>query len=68
MEKDKKKKKKKTCSIHYFDGKRTLHGTAAFIKLASDMGGPDAFMQDIAVKAVKVAIEEYNQPKLKIIK
>lgn len=65
---EKEKKRKKTCSIHYFDGKKTLHGTAAFIKLASDMGGPDAFMQDIATKAVKAAIEEYNQPKLRVVK
>lgn len=32
------------------------------------MGGPDAFMQDIATKAVKAAIEEYNQLKLRVVK
>jgi hypothetical protein len=64
----KREEKRKICSIHYFEDKKTSHGTAAFIKLASDMGGPDALMQDIAAKAVKVAIEEYNKPKLKVVK
>ncbi len=61
-------KSSKPCSLKYFDGKKMLHGTAALLKISSEIGGPDAFIHDIATKAVKVAIEEYNRPNLKAVK
>lgn len=60
-----------SCSFKYYDGKKTLHGTAAFLKISSENGGIDQFIEDIATEAakqaVKVAIKEQRKPKLKVV-
>lgn len=62
------KKKKKKCSFKVYDGEKWLHGTAAFLKVASNAGGPDAFVEDIVRKATPIIIGEYNKPNIKIVK
>jgi len=62
------KSKKKKCSFKYYDGEKVLYGTAAFLKIASNNGGPDAFVEDIIRKVTPTIIEEYNRPVLRQVK
>ncbi len=61
----------KSCSFKFFDGKKTLHGTAAFLKISSENGGIDHFIENIATEAakhaVKAAIKEQRKPKFKVV-
>lgn len=60
-----------SCSFKYYDGKKTLHGTAAFLKISSENGGIDKFIEDIAAdaakQAVKTVIKNQSKPNLKVL-
>lgn len=48
---------KNKCSLKYFDGEKFLYGTAAQLKMISDKGGYDNFIEaltkDISIKVTK---------------
>lgn len=64
-------------SFKVYDNKnqRWLHGNAAFLRVTSDAGGADAFVRDIAERAIARAtpiivdevLKSYNQPKLRVV-
>ncbi len=63
------KDKSKKCSFTCYDGEKQLYGTAAFLKIVSNNGGPDAFVEDIVRKVTPSIIEQYNsRPVLRRVK
>lgn len=69
------KRKKNSFKVFDNEKQRWLHGNAAFLRIASNAGGADAFVKDIANKAIAKAtpiiveevLKSYSQPKLKIV-
>lgn len=69
-------KNKNSFKVYDNPNQRWLHGNAAFLRVASDAGGADAFVSDIAKRAIAIAtpivvdevIKSYTQPKLRMVK
>ncbi len=60
---------RKKCSFTCYDGEKQLYGTAAFLKIVGNNGGPDAFVEDIIRKVTPSIIDQYNsRPVLRKVK